>query len=127
MKDQQQYVAEAEDSKRNMEQYQLKITEVEKENETENIALKSINNAITELKEGVSRFDMPTLKCFFVRRRSEEGLHRPISYNTINSRFFHSTRPYGILSQVCDKVKKVFAKWQALSNVSLDYFSSSDV
>ena len=61
LKDQQNYEAEAEESKRNVEQNRLKIIRVEKENETENIAFKCISVAIAEMKVAVGRVSMPSV------------------------------------------------------------------
>ena len=124
LKVQQEYEAEAEESKRSMERSRLKITGVEKENDTENKAFMCINDTITGLKEATDRFDVPTASVSLF-----EDLKKDCTdlFEEIRSTESFSTPKVAILSQVCDKAKKIFAKWQALSNVSLYYVSRGDI
>ena len=125
LKDQQTFEAEAEDSRRNMEQARLKISAIEKNNETANIAFKCISDAITNMKEAVGRVSMPTVSASLF----EESLKKECTDLHDEIEFIKNFGgPKGSCpSHVCDQAKKLFAKWQALLKVSLHYFSSGNM
>ena len=122
LKDQQTFEAEAEDSRRIMEQTQLKITMLEKDNEMENVAFTCINDAVTKMKEAAGRVPMPIMSVsLFEESLKKECTDLHDETKTIGGRAVPNDT---VLLQVCFKAKKLFAKWQALSKVSLDYFSN---
>ena len=125
LKDQQTFEAEAEESRRVMEQTQLKITTLEKDNETEDAAFTCISDAVTKMKEAAGRVPMPIMSVSLF----EESLKKRCTdlHDETETISGLAVPKDTVLSQVCGKAKKLFAKWQALSKVSLDYFLFGDV
>ena len=76
------------------------ITRIEKGNETENIAFKCINDAITEMKETVGRVSMPTVNVSFF----EQDLNKDYTDHSDEIKLINIPIDT-ILSQVCDKAK----------------------
>ena len=118
LKAQQTFEAEAEDSRRIMEQSQLKIRAIRKDNETANVAFKCISDTIAKMEEAVSKAPLPNVDVSLF----EEGLKKACTELRDEIKSISSLGcPKGAgPSQVCDKAKKLFAKWQALSKVSLN-------
>ena len=118
LKEKEKHEAEVEEFERIVVLRQLEIDRVKKQNETENIAFKCIDDAVTKMKEAASHISLPTMSDSLFEEHLKKDCTKLL--DKIKSIDSVLTPKESTLLQVCDEAKKLFTTWQALMNVAID-------